>query len=210
MTQEICAVAECARPSRKRGWCGKHYQRWVSHGNPETILTNYGMDTAERFWSKVDRGGPDDCWPWMASTFQDGRGKFWLDGANRVASRVAWELENGPITADVVRHRCDNPPCCNPAHLVPGTVLENVMDRVTRGRGARGEAINNAVLTEDRVVALLARRTEGASYGRLAAEFGVSAGAVRDIVKRRTWRHVLYSPEPGPPRIEVVPPEDES
>lgn len=33
-----------------------------------------------------------------------------------------------------VLHTCDNPPCCNPAHLYRGTALDNARDRDTRGR----------------------------------------------------------------------------
>jgi len=31
-------------------------------------------------------------------------------------------------------HRCDNPPCCNPAHLYVGTRKQNIADAVERKR----------------------------------------------------------------------------
>ena len=45
---------------------------------------------------------------------------------------------------EVVRHACDNPPCCNPLHLLGGTHADNVADKVRRGRVPRGETHYNA------------------------------------------------------------------
>lgn len=92
---------------------------------------------AELFWPKVDRsGGPDACWPWLAATTDFGHGVFARQrgsSGTRVAHRVAWELVNGPIPAGMVlRHRCHNPRCVNPAHLLPGTQGDNARDRYAR------------------------------------------------------------------------------
>jgi hypothetical protein len=56
-----------------------------------------------------------------------------------MAHRWSWTLANGPIPDGmVVMHRCDNPPCVNPGHLSLGTQLENIADRVSKGRSATG------------------------------------------------------------------------
>ncbi len=56
------------------------------------------MTTAERFWSKVVRLVPDDCWEWRGNRSSWGYGRFHLDRRTRVAAhRVAWELTRGPI-----------------------------------------------------------------------------------------------------------------
>lgn len=94
---------------------------------------------AVRLWSHVDTsGGPDACWPWTGGQVHEhGYGTLRVGGyskANPVkhklyAHRLAWELTNGPIPAGLnVCHRCDNPPCCNPAHLFVGTQRENLQD----------------------------------------------------------------------------------
>lgn len=94
------------------------------------------MTTEERFWSKVDRsGGPDSCWPWLAGRMRAGYGNFWMDGHEKLAHRVAWELTNGPIPIGLcVLHRCDNAPCQNPIHLWLGTKADNSRDMVSKGR----------------------------------------------------------------------------
>jgi hypothetical protein len=89
----------------------------------------------ERFWSKVDIKGPDDCWEWKEFKAGGGYGRFWLNNEGVVASRVAWVIANGPIDDGLfVCHHCDNPGCCNPSHLFVGTYLDNVADRVAKGR----------------------------------------------------------------------------
>lgn len=90
---------------------------------------------AERFWPKVERREPDECWPWKASVTGRGYGRFALSGKARHAHRVSYEIANGQAPGDLfVLHRCDNPPCVNPAHLFLGTNTDNVRDAVAKGR----------------------------------------------------------------------------
>lgn len=99
----------------------------------ERLLSMLSM--AERFWTKVDRRGPDECWPWQGST--DGRyGEFWADGRKTKAHRVAWELANGRPFPEGLHacHTCDNPPCVNPEHIFPATHQENLQDAERKGR----------------------------------------------------------------------------
>lgn len=87
------------------------------------------------FWAKVDRtGGPDACWLWRASRVSNGYGGFAVNRRTVYAHRYAYELLVGPIPdgADLDHFVCDEPSCCNPAHLRPTTHRENVL----RGSGA--------------------------------------------------------------------------
>ena len=98
-----------------------------------------GQMRLDRFWSKVDRRGPDECWPWAGCVSSDGYGSFKLASYYVVtASRFALisHAQAEPKGRHVL-HRCDNPICCNPKHLRFGTIAQNARDRVRKGR-ARG------------------------------------------------------------------------
>lgn len=93
----------------------------------------------ERFEAKVDRTpgqGPDgDCHEWQGHRIKWGYGSFKLGRAVKKAHRVAYELAHGPIPSGMlVKHSCDNPPCCNPAHLSLGTQIGNMAEMLERGR----------------------------------------------------------------------------
>jgi hypothetical protein len=91
----------------------------------------------ERLWRKVDKRGPDECWPWTAGSNKTGYGTIQAEDKSRpfLVHRVAYEAVTGPIPAGMcVLHRCDNPACCNPAHLWLGTQLDNIADMNAKGR----------------------------------------------------------------------------
>lgn len=92
------------------------------------------------FWLKVDRsGGPDACWSWIGGVRISPkgivRGCFKVPAGTASSYRVAWALQNSRDPGDLcVCHRCDNPLCCNPAHLFVGTASDNFLDAARKGR----------------------------------------------------------------------------
>jgi hypothetical protein len=104
------------------------------------------------------------------------------------AHRFSWRLRNGVIPDGLfVLHRCDNPPCVNPDHLFLGTQRDNMIDKVAKGRQARGRAQNGTTLTE---VDVLAIRADTRRHREIAACYGISRPSVSAIKSRRNWRHV--------------------
>ena len=86
----------------------------------------------KRFWSKVDKKGPDECWNWIASITKSGYGKFYLN-KSMGSHRAAWILTYGDIPKDKwILHKCDNKRCCNPIHLYIGNGADNTKDRCNR------------------------------------------------------------------------------
>lgn len=145
----------------------------------------------DRFRTGVDMRGPDDCWPWTKGCLPGGYGALWDGGNNRGTHRIAWELANGPIPDGLwVLHRCDNPPCCNPAHLFLGTQAENDADRTAKGRSTRGDRHPYAKLNSETVREIRQRFADGTRVRDLAAEYGVSPTTLWYAAKGKTWKHV--------------------
>lgn len=151
----------------------------------------------ERFWKYVNK--TDGCWEWTGARFVAG-GYGALNGGRRGvtlrAHRLSWEIHHGPIPAGMdICHKCDNPPCVNPAHLFPGTTTQNMRDCSGKGRARGGspggERHHQAKLTDVKVLAI---RTEYAAGGvglqPLADRYGVSKKTILNVVHRRVWKHV--------------------
>jgi hypothetical protein len=88
-------------------------------------------DAENRFWQNVARTtDAAQCWNWIGYRTADGYGQY----NHKSSHRTAWELTNGSIAEGLcVCHTCDNPPCCNPAHLFLGTPRDNAQDATRKG-----------------------------------------------------------------------------
>jgi HNH endonuclease len=193
-------------------WCGcgrktkiaKQNDRRRGHikGQPVRFLSQHHArvqhpDPTTRLWSQVDRTTtPDGCWPWIGY-YRDkaGYGQIKVNGRTQPAHRLAWILTHGPIPLSflVVMHTCDNPPCCNPAHLELKEPDKKIKDRDQKGRQARGERHASAKLTEalvQEIRSLYQRGVRGRGLDALAKQFNMSPNAIRRILIGETWKHV--------------------
>jgi len=137
---------------------------------------------------------PNGCWEWRGMRVF-GYGKIRFGGADEptlMAHRVAFERWNRPLEGEeIVRHTCDNPPCINPAHLLPGCHADNVADKVLRDRSSKGEEHGRAKLNASQVIQIRQRVQMGEQQKDLALEFGVTKSTVSLIVLGKKWRHLL-------------------
>jgi len=140
------------------------------------------FDKNHWLWKSVDIQEKSHCWNWTGKIDASGYGYVGKFRAHRLAFEVASKrsIKDGMV----VRHKCDNPKCCNPLHLTVGSQKENVADRVKRNRGATGEKNGKSILTRAQVREIY--QSEG-SYSEIALEFHVSKSAVADIKTGRNW-----------------------
>lgn len=148
------------------------------------------------------------CWEWAASR-RNNYGQAYFGGKRLVAHRLIYEHLCGPIPPGMfVCHRCDNPPCCNPAHLFLGTNMDNVRDAMSKGRlkrrqhgppdrrrhyaskARRGEGNGRAKLSEGDVIAIRQSHSSGELAASIAARFKITAVQVRQIARGLRWRHL--------------------
>jgi predicted XRE-type DNA-binding protein len=144
-----------------------------------------------KFWSSIDQsGGPDACWPWKGRVDRDGYGYLPCgQNARNVRSiRLAVFLATGKDPYGyIILHSCDNPPCCNPKHLTPGTDLQNNAFR-WKNPSVTGSRNNNAKLTEKQVEQIRKRIERGERQLAIAPLYGVSQALISKIARGEYWR----------------------
>lgn len=140
------------------------------------------------FWQNVDRSRSGSvCWPWIGDGVHEfGYGALYWEGRHTSAHRVAYALGNGltleALDNEVVRHLCpdgSNPACCNPAHLLRGSQLENMQDRAREGKYMRGDAHFGTKLSDADLVKLredywLTELSRKPTLGELADRYGLA------------------------------------
>lgn len=142
----------------------------------------------DRLWAGIDKRGPDECWPWTRSCSKGGYGQLWVSGTVQYVHRLVVEAPAG----SEVLHSCDNPPCCNPAHLTVGTHAANMADHRRKGRA------RNDKTDRERDQCIFDRFTAGEHADDLAREFGFSDGPGIYRVVRRVRRREAELRHPQP------------
>jgi hypothetical protein len=181
--------AKCERPVSARGLCLPHYKQAWADGT----LTKHPRLTEDDRWRKfAPEGDPDQCWEWQGN--RDSNGYGWFASSitkSRIASRIALARTGVDIEGHEVCHRCDNPPCVNPAHLFLGTHGDNVRDMHEKGRHFSGK------FTPEQVAEWKTRAAAGESYASIARSYGASASSVSLAVRGKTWKRI--TPPPATP-----------
>lgn len=187
-----CSIDGCTKEKIARGWCVKHYRRYLRRGDPN--LCHYTGEKPETFGEVLIRCVPTrisgECWVW-AGHANKGYGVI-NKGHPQQAHRYVYEHMIGPIPEGMdLLHSCDNPPCVNPDHLHPGTHAQNMHECVSRNRRPHGSKQWKAKLDEAAVYRMRREHKAGnVGLTKFAKEYGVTVGAIYKAVSGRSWKHV--------------------
>lgn len=163
-------------------------------------------NTIESVWKKIDKRGPDECWPWLGYrnwTKRGGGGYGRIDilgYPGTYAHRAAYISANPNcgLTLDrkddkCILHKCDNPVCCNPKHLYIGSNFENVRDKVRKGRHRVLSGIehpNARFRNAEEIIEMRKKKESGVTIPQLMKEYGLSRSGVKQIVSRRYYKDI--------------------
>lgn len=130
------------------------------------------------------------CVEWTRYVAETGYGTVKHRGKQYSAHRFAWMNKHGPVpNGMVICHKCDNRRCINVDHLFLGTTLDNVQDKISKGRlrVAKGEESGTSKLSVEQVKQIMLDKRP---QRLIAQNHGVSQATVSLIKTRKVWRSV--------------------
>ena len=143
-----------------------------------------------RFWEKVRKAGPNECWIWTGKPAKTGYGQLNISRWPYLAHRLSYLLAFGELSeGKEVMHTCDVPLCVNPKHLVLDTHRANMLDAAVKGILKHGQDHPFARFTTEQISEIRKRAFQGIdTYEEIAEEFGTSKDYVSNIVRWKRRR----------------------
>ncbi|QJY46670.1 HNH endonuclease [Pseudonocardia broussonetiae] len=177
-----------------------HHRRWQRNGDPLRLVVDRvppGLTPQQRLAAKSERRG--ECLIYAPNWKSADHRKLILASGRWVGAHVlAWELANERSVPSglFVCHKCDTPPCIEPAHLFLGTPRDNNEDRDRKGRKVivRGTKSSRWKLTEHQVQQVRTAILAGEQARDLAIRFGVHPETITGAAVGRRWSHVTDPP----------------
>jgi hypothetical protein len=156
------------------------------------------MDLIDRFYKYLpDDLNENNCWEWKGSFDAYGYGCIHSNKKTLKAHRVSYEIYYKKSLGNLhCLHKCDNPSCVNPLHLFSGTNLDNVRDKIKKGRcytgNQKGESNGASKLTDTDVIKIRQLHQSGKfTTIKLGKMYNVNRSTISYIVNNKTYKHLL-------------------
>jgi hypothetical protein len=132
----------------------------------------------DRFERTIFFASPDGCWYWTGAKGNHGYGQFALNKKTFLPHRLAYQIYVGKIPKSLhVLHSCDNRICVNPDHLFLGTPLDNMRDKIKKGRDRY-----NTKLSFEQVQEIIKMVSDGVKQRDVAKKFNTCFQNISMIV----------------------------
>lgn len=143
----------------------------------------------ERFWENVEK--TQTCWLWKGNKHPRGYGKIWDKDKCLMTHRLSLVIHGKQLSPwCVVMHTCDNPSCVNPDHLQIGSHRDNQIDKVIKGRQAKGSSQGHSILTDIEVKAMRQLMKDGWRVSDIAAVLKRTYSVTHQAI-HMGWKHVV-------------------
>jgi hypothetical protein len=150
-----------------------------------TVSPEKKQNILDRFWSRVDKKGPKECWEWEGSLTSNGYGELRIIRTHSPrCHRLAWVIQyNALIPKGLhVCHRCDNKACCNVDHLFLGTNATNMYDRDLKGRSNANKRFEVKISLIDKNKIIIKKLSSPIRFSDLARKYKVRHSTVQNLV----------------------------
>ena len=144
------------------------------------------QNTDQVLWSKVDKRGPDECWPWINDKgYYAHRVIFNLANPNMIELRAPTNKK----ARGFLMHLCDNRICCNPSHLRVANLRENNLDMHEKGRVKHktGGDHHRSVFTNQQIDEIMSLRNNGMTMRMIAEKMTAKLATIKSLIRRKTY-----------------------